>query len=244
MVSQETLRILVPLLLDGLVMTLLVAIVGIGIGFVIGCVTGVALRSKNVFVKGISSVYIWLIRGTPLIVQALYIYFVLPRLLGLDLNSTTAGIIVIAINSGAFISEIVRGALEGVDIGQWEAGRSLGMKDHQILIHFIVPPAFRSALPALGNQFITSVKDTSLLTVIAVSEMTQQAMNYASLSFDYVSTYTVLAVFYLGLISLLIVGQKQIEKSFLLKRKKEETRNGTARNKAFKQIFLRWQKDS
>lgn len=219
-----TLTTLVPLLLNGLRLTLLVAIIGIGIGFLIGSLTGIALNANNKILRGIASIYIWIIRGTPLIVQALYVYFVIPNLLNIDLNNTSAGIIVIALNSGAFISEIVRGSLAGVDPGQWEAGRSLGMTDGQILFHFIIPPAFRSALPALGNQFITSVKDTSLLTVIAVGEMTQQAMNYASLSFDYVNTYSVLAVFYLALISLLILGQKQLEKRLNLPARKKSIR--------------------
>lgn len=135
-----------------------------------------------------------------------------------DLNNTVAGIVVIAISSGAFISEIVRGALAGVDVGQWEAGKSLGMYDSQIMMHLIIPPAFRSALPALGNQFIMSVKDTSLLTVIVVKDMTQQAMNYASLSFDYVNTYTMLALFYLVLLSVLMILQKFVEKKFNLKK--------------------------
>lgn len=217
MFSPQIMHTLIPLLFAGLKLTLLVAIVGIVIGLLIGFIVGYALQSKNRLAKLVSNIYIWIIRGTPLIVQALYVYFVLPKIFHVDLPNNLAGIIVIAINSGAFISEIIRGALVGVDPGQWEAGHSLGMSDFQILIHLIIPPAIRSALPALGNQFIMSVKDTSLLTVIVVKEMTQQAMNYASLNFDYVNTYTVLALFYIVLLSILMILQKLMEKKFNLK---------------------------
>lgn len=215
MFSIATFKVLAPLLLDGLKITILVSICGIGIGFAIGSISGYLLQSQNKISKAICNIYVWIIRGTPIVVQALYIYFVIPKLFNFNLPSTEAGIIVIALNSGAFISEIVRGALSDVDKGQWEAGRSLGMHEFQILIHLIIPPAFRSALPALGNQFITSIKDTSLLTVIVVKEMTQQAMNYASLSFNYVETYTILAIFYLTLISGLVILQKSVERKLL-----------------------------
>ncbi|WP_057736352.1 amino acid ABC transporter permease [Liquorilactobacillus uvarum] len=218
MFSSQVMHTLVPLLFEGLKITLLVAITGIAIGFIIGCLSGFALQSNNKFAKTISGVYVWVIRGTPVIVQALYVYFVLPKIFNFDLPSNIAGIIVIAINSGAFISEIVRGALMGVDPGQREAGLSLGMSNVHILVHLVIPPAFRSALPALGNQFIMSVKDTSLLTVIVVKEMTQQAMNYASINFDYVNTYSVLALFYLALLSILMLLQKYIENKFNLKK--------------------------
>ena len=132
-------------------------------------------------------------------VQALYGYFVIPKLVGVDISSTIVGIGVIALNSGAFISEIVKGALMGIDPGQKEAGASLG-------------PAFKSALPALFNQFITSVKDTALLSAIAVNEITHQAQAYAALSFKAIPTYTALAVFYLIILSILIIVQKQIER--------------------------------
>ena len=140
----------------------------------------------------IAEVYIWIIRATPLMVQALYGYFVIPKLVGVDISSTIVGIGVIALNSGAFISEIVKGALMGIDPGQKEAGASLGLTSSQTMLHLIIPPAFKSALPALFNQFITSVKDTALLSAIAVNEITHQAQAYAALSFKAIPTYTAL----------------------------------------------------
>ena len=141
-------------------------------------------------------------------VQALYGYFVIPKLLGVDIGSTAVGIGVIALNSGAFISEIVKGALMSIDPGQKEAGASLGLTSAQTMIHLVIP----AALPALFNQFIISVKDTALLSAIAVNEITHQAQAYAALSFKAIPTYTALAAFYLVILSVLIIVQKQIER--------------------------------
>lgn len=206
------LSVLLPMLFRGLKITLLVAICGILLGFLLGAVSGFALICRNKVAKAIANAYIWVIRGTPLIVQALYIYFVIPKIIGVDLAPNVAGIAVITLNSGAFIAEIVRGALEGIDPGQREAGLSLGLTSSQTLWHVIVPPAFRSMLPALFNQFIISVKDTALLSVIVVNEITKQIQNYAALSFKTIEAYTTGAIFYLILISILIIIQKQVER--------------------------------
>lgn len=206
------LNVLLPMLFKGLKVTLLVAVSGILLGFLLGALAGFALQAKNKIAKGIANVYIWIIRGTPLIVQALYIYYVVPKLTGIDFSSNTAGIMVITLNSGAFIAEIVRGALDGIDPGQREAGLSLGLTPAQTMLHIIIPPAIRSMLPALFNQFIISVKDTALLSVIVVNEITKQIQNYASISFKTIEAYTTGAVFYLILISILIILQKQVER--------------------------------
>lgn len=210
--DMNFLKIILPMLFAGLKLTLIIAVAGIAIGTVIGSLCGYLLQSKFKIGKGIAEIYIWIIRATPLMVQALYGYYVIPKLIGIDLPSTTVGIMVIALNSGAFISEIVKGALMGIDPGQKEAGMSLGLTNAQTMIHIIIPPAFKTALPALFNQFIISVKDTALLTVIAVNEVTHQAQAYAALSFQVIPTYTTLAIFYLVILSILIIAQKQIEK--------------------------------
>ena len=206
------LKVLLPMLFEGLKLTLLIAIVGIAIGTIIGSLCGYALQASNKLAKAVVNTYIWIMRATPLMVQALYGYYVIPKLMGLDLKSTTVGIMVIALNSGAFISEIVKGALMGIDPGQKEAAFSLGLSNMQTMIHVIIPPAFKTALPALFNQFIISVKDTALLSVIAVNEITHMGQNYAALSFKMIPTYTTVAAFYLVLLSVLIVVQKQVEK--------------------------------
>lgn len=206
------LPVLLPMLFRGLKFTLLIAVSGILLGFLLGSMTGFALQSNSKIAKAISNVYIWVIRGTPLIVQALYVYYVVPKIIGINLSGNVAGIIVITLNSGAFIAEIVRGSLEGIDPGQREAGLSLGLTPTQTLFHLIVPPAFRSMLPALFNQFIISVKDTALLSVIVVNEITKQIQNYAALSFKTIEAYTTGAIFYLVIISILILFQKQVER--------------------------------
>ena len=110
------------------------------------------------------------------------------------------------------MSEIIKGSLQSIDLGQKEAAASLGLTKFQTMFHVIIPPAIKIALPGLFNQFIISVKDTALLSVITVNEVTHQAQTYASLSFQTIPTYTVLAAFYLIIISVLIVLQKFVEK--------------------------------
>ena len=210
--SASLLKVLMPMLFAGLKYTIQIALLGIIFGFFIGSITGFVLQWKSKVLKFIAGVYIWIIRGTPLVVQALYMYYVIPKLLHTDISSYTAGVIVISLNSGAFIAEIVRGALQGVALGQKEAGLSLGLSPKQTLFHIIVPPAFRSMLPALCNHFIIIVKDTALLSMITVNEMTHLAQNYTAMSFQYIPTYTILALFYLVLISVLILLQKYVEK--------------------------------
>lgn len=209
---------LIPLLLNGLKLTVLISVVGIFFGFIIGSFSGYALQSSSRVAYNIAYFYIWIIRGTPIIVQALYVYYVIPSLTKINLSNAMAGVLVITVNSGAFIAEIVRGSLQSVEDGQKEAGASLGLTKFQILAHIIIPPAFRNMVPALFNQFIISLKDTAMLTIIAVNEMTQRAMAYSALTFDYVNTFTVLALFYLVLITMLMLLQKIVERRLGVKR--------------------------
>lgn len=216
--NTDFLSTMIPMLFEGLKVTLQVSVTGIILGFLLGSVSGYALQSHSRTAKGIASVYIWIIRGTPLVVQALYVYFVVPAIVTLIigrrfvLDSTLAGIIVITLNAGAFISAIVKGALEGVDEGQKEAGASLGLSSRQILLHIIIPPAFKSMLPGLFNQFIISVKDTALLSIISVNEITRQTQNYVARTFNTTPAYTICALFYLLLLSILMILQRMVER--------------------------------
>lgn len=215
--SAEFLAEIIPMLFRGLKVTMQIALTGILLGFILGAVSGYALQCRNKIARGIANVYIWVIRGTPLVVQALYVYFALPALVTLItgnrfvIESTIAGIIVITLNAGAFISAIVKGALEGVDIGQREAGHALGMSGFQILIHIVIPPAFKSMIPGLFNQFIISVKDTALLSMISVADITRQTQNYVARTYNTLPAYTACALFYLILLSILMVLQKVVE---------------------------------
>lgn len=215
--SMEFLAVIVPMLFRGLKVTMQIAVTGILLGFVLGAVSGYALQCQNRIARGIANIYIWMIRGTPLVVQALYVYFAVPALVSqlsgerFVIDSVLAGIIVITLNAGAFISAIVKGALEGVDPGQIEAGYALGLSKGQVLLHIIIPPAFKSMIPGLFNQFIISVKDTALLSIISVNDITRQTQNYVARTYNTLPAYTACAVFYLILLSLLMVLQKVVE---------------------------------
>ena len=193
--SVEFLASIIPMLFRGLKLTMLIAVVGILLGFLLGSVSGYALQCKNKVARTIANIYIWIIRGTPLVVQALYVFFAVPAIVTLitkerfTIDSTIAGIIVITLNAGAFISAIVKGALEGVDIGQKEAGMALGLTKGQILLHIVIPPAFKSMIPGLFNQFIISVKDTALLSIISVDDITRQTQNYVARTYNTLPAY-------------------------------------------------------
>ena len=187
----------IPALLQGLYYTLLVSVVGLIIGFILGAIFGLGRISRSKIVYGISTAYVELLRGTPVLVQAIWIYFALPLIIGFNIPSLTAGIIVIGLNSGAYIAEIVRGAVQSVEKGQMEAGRSLGLSQHLTMRYVIWPQAFKRMIPPLGNQFIISIKDTSLLSVILVPELIFQGRLVASNHFNAVEIYTTVAIFYL-----------------------------------------------
>ena len=203
MVSWDNVGTIVSVITKGMMWTIIISISSIIIGYIVGLCVGF-VRARHIrFLQNIGAFYVWIIRSTPVLVQALYIYFVLPKMFGIHLSHEAAGIICISLNAGAYISEIVRGAILEVPKGQWEAGLSLGMTKAQIVFKLIFPMAFKTSLPALGNQFIITVKDTSILTIIGVAEMTYQAGQYASSTFEFVESYTILATFYLILISVL-----------------------------------------
>jgi len=186
-----------PQLMTGLYYTLLISVLGLFIGFILGAIFGMGRVAKNKIIYGISTVYIEVVRGTPVLVQAIWIYFALPLIIGMNIESITAGVIVIAINSGAYIAEIVRGAVQSIEKGQMEAGRSLGLDHGQSMRYIIWPQAFKRMIPPLGNQFIISIKDTSLLSVILVPELIFQGRLIAANHFNAVEIYTTVAVFYL-----------------------------------------------
>ncbi|WP_018923442.1 amino acid ABC transporter permease [Salsuginibacillus kocurii] len=186
-----------PLLLEGLQFTLLITFVGVFLGFVLGAIFGLMRISKNKIVYGIATVYIEVVRGTPLLAQIFFIYFGLPDLLGVSLDKLTASILAIALNAGAYIAEIVRGSVESVEDGQREAGRSLGLSSSQTMRYIIWPQALKRMIPPLGNQFIISLKDTSLFSAIAVTDILYQGRQYASGTFTYFEPYLMVCAMYL-----------------------------------------------
>lgn len=188
-----------PALVRGLYYTLLVSVVGLVIGFALGAVAGLGRISRFKVVYFLASAYIEVVRGTPVLVQAIWIFFALPLIIKYTLPPVVAGIIVIAVNSGAYIAEIVRGAVQSIEKGQMEAGRSLGMNHHTTMRKVIWPQAFKRMIPPLGNQFIISIKDTSLLSVILVTELIFQGRTIVATHFNAVEIYTTVALFYLAI---------------------------------------------
>lgn len=186
-----------PTLLQGVKYTLFISIVGLLIGFVIGIIVGFGRLAKSKVLYALSTVFVEVIRGTPIMIQALYIYFAIPIMLKMEINPIVAGITAISINAGAYIAEIVRGSVNSIDQGQMEAGRSLGLTRFQTMYKIIWPQAFKRMIPPLGNQFIISLKDTSLLTVIGVGELTRQGTIVVATNFRAVEIYTIVAILYL-----------------------------------------------
>lgn len=187
----------IPYLWKGVQLTFIITIVGVFIGFIIGVFTGIGRLSKNKFIFWIATIYVEVIRGTPILVQILFIYFGFSDLTGINIDKMTASIVSIAINAGAYVAEIVRGGVQSIDKGQTEAGRSLGLTSSQTMRYIVWPQAFKSIIPPLGNQFIISLKDTSLFSAIAVNELLYQGRAYTGATFAYFESYFMVAVFYL-----------------------------------------------
>ena len=169
--------------LQGAGTTLLIAITGTLIGFAIGLGIGVVrtipLDAKSSPVKRfllkivniILSVYIEIFRGTPMIVQAMVLFYGFAAATGISLDRNLAGIIIVSINTGAYMAEIVRGGILSVDKGQFEAAHSIGMTHRQTMMSIVLPQAIRNIMPATGNEFVINIKDTSVLNVISVTEL-------------------------------------------------------------------------
>jgi len=202
-----------PNLLDGTVMTIKITFWGLLGGFLIGALAGVMRAYAPRMLATIAVVYVAVIRGTPIVVQVMFIYFALPLIArGLRIDAELAAVITLMINSGAYIAEIVRGALLSVPKGLREAGQAMGLPFHKILTHIIGPVALRRMIPPLGNQCIISLKDSSLFIVIGVAELTRQGQEIMASNFRAVEIWSAVAVIYLILTGLMAVGLRFAEK--------------------------------
>jgi len=202
----------VPMLLSGAKLTVIITIIGLLIGFAIGAFTGLLKISRNIFLRKAAGTYIEIIRGTPIMVQVMFIYFGLPMAVNTRIPPLTAGIIAIAINSGAYIAEIVRGAFQSIDEGQTEAGRSIGLTHFQTMLYVIWPQAFKRMIPPLGNQFIISLKDTSLLVVVGVGELTRTGQEIIAGNFRAFEVWIAVAIIYLTMTLTLSAALNYLEK--------------------------------
>lgn len=175
-----------PLLLAGALVTIKITLISVAMGIVIGMFVGIARVVHIKPIKWLAAIYVDFIRGTPLLVQIFIIYFALPLVIGIHMDPFLAAITACSINSGAYVAEIFRAGIQAVDEGQMEAGRSLGLTWPQTMRYIIIPQAFKSVIPPLGNEFIALLKDSSLVSVIGFEELTRRgqliiARTYGSL---------------------------------------------------------------
>ncbi|OBT09417.1 amino acid ABC transporter permease [Vibrio sp. UCD-FRSSP16_10] len=200
-----------PAFLDGMQITLIITVCALFFATIIGLVLGLINIGNNTFLRAIAKVYIDIVRGTPLIVQAFFLYFGMTGYLGFHMTAEVAGTIVISINAGAYMAEIFRGGIKAIDVGQMEAARSLGLPYTKAMIKVVLPQAFRNMIPAILNQFIISLKDTSILTVIGVNELTQSGQIIISSTYRSFEVWTMVGIMYFILIFILTTIFRRIE---------------------------------
>lgn len=194
------------LFLRAMGITLLIAIVGTIVGAVIGFIIGIIdtipkkQTVKNYILRVINFIltcYVEFFRGTPMMVQAMIVYFGLDLAFGIDLNILTAGILVVSLNTGAYMAEIVRGGIIAIEKGQYEAAQAVGMTHFQTMVHVVLPQVWRNSLPATGNQLVMNIKDTAVLSVIGVNELFFQAKSISGANFRYFETFFIASILYL-----------------------------------------------
>lgn len=205
---------------DGVVVTLLISACVVFIGTILGVLTALAQNTGITLLKWFVNLYVWIFRGTPMVVQimisfAFFHFDNLPTIgfdvLSLDFTRLVPGILVIGLNSGAYISEVVRAGIEAIPKGQIEAAYSLGIRPLKTMRYVILPQAFKNILPALGNEFITIVKDSSLLQTIGVMELWSGAQSVASATYLPLTPLLFAAGYYLIVTTILSILLKKLE---------------------------------
>ena len=202
----------------GLVNTLLIAVLGLLIGIILGTlIAAVKVMPKYKLLPRvldkICTVYVGFFRGTPLVVQLLIAYYVLWPLFGINISSLNTAIIVFGLNSAAYVSEIMRGGLLSVDSGQMEAGRALGLSYSTTMMKIVIPQAIKNILPTLGNEFIALIKDTSVVSFVAATDLYKTFTEIGNVRYEYFMPYLAMAVFYIILVLLISWGIKLMERS-------------------------------
>ena len=211
-VDWSVLPSFLPQLAAGARVTLLIALAGLVGGAILGLIAGLMRAYGGRVLNAIAFVYIELIRGTPIVVQVMFLYFALPVLLDVRMAPMTAAILAIVVNAGAYIAEIVRGAFLSIPRGLTEAGMAMGLPQWKVLLHIVGPLAFRRLIPPLGNQFIVSLKDTLLFIVIGVGELTRTGQEIMASNFRAVEIWTAVAVLYLIMTGILTFALRLVEK--------------------------------
>ncbi|MCL1914099.1 MAG: amino acid ABC transporter permease [Eubacteriaceae bacterium] len=210
-----------PTFLKALAITTYVTVISLIFATLIGIVFGLFKISKKKPLVLAANFYLSIIRGTPLLVQTLFIYFGLPMALGFRWPWATfywrsqpilAAIVIMSLNAGAYMTELVRGGIESVDPGQMEAARSLGMSYGQAMVQVVMPQALRTMLPSIVNQFIVTLKDTSLLSMIGLRELVQNAKIIVANNMEALTMYAIVGLFYWVIVTLLSSAASNLER--------------------------------
>ena len=204
--------------LEGLKNTLLIAVSGLILGIVIGTLIATVrvIPKYKTFPKilnGICDVYVGLFRGTPIVVQLLIFYYVLFPLLQLRLTGVEVSMLVFGLNSGAYVSEIMRSGIQSVDPGQMDAGRAVGLSFANTMMKIVIPQAVKNILPTLGNEFISLIKETSVVSFVGALDIYVAFNNIGTNSYEFMVPYIVMAIIYIVLIMLISLLVKTMERS-------------------------------
>ena len=212
--------------LEGLQNTLLIAVSGLIIGIIIGTLIATVrvIPKYKIFpriLNGFCNFYVSLFRGTPIVVQLLIFYYVLFPLMGIRMTGVEVAMLVFGLNSGAYISEIMRSGIQSVDLGQMEAGRAVGLSFGTTMIKIVIPQAIKNILPTLGNEFIALIKETSVVSFVGALDLYVAFNNIGTNSYEFMVPYIVMALIYILLVCLISLGVKLMERSL----KKSDRRN-------------------
>ncbi len=212
--------------LEGLQNTLLIAVSGLIVGIVIGTLIAtvrVIPKYKRLprILNGFCSFYVGLFRGTPIVVQLLIFYYVFLPLMGIKMDGVQVSMLVFGLNSGAYISEIMRSGILSVDHGQMEAGRAVGLSFGTTMMKIVIPQAVKNILPTLGNEFIALIKETSVVSFVGALDLYVAFQNIGTTSYEYMVPYIVMALIYIVLVLLISFGIKMMERSL----RKSDRRN-------------------
>ena len=203
-----------PALMKGLWLTMVATVLSLAIALVLGIVFGFFKVAESKILRGIATTYVAIFRGTPLLVQAFFFYFGLPQMTGWQVDVLTAGVITLSLNAGAYMTEIVRGGIQSVDSGQLEASRSLGLGYVTSMRRVVVPQAIKIMTPSFINQFVITLKDTSLLAVIGFAELTYQGQQIYATNFRTGETLLIVAALYFIVITALTQLSNVVDRKF------------------------------
>jgi polar amino acid transport system permease protein len=200
-----------PFILGGVGVTVLVCVLSVFFATIIALLGAVARLSTNPLIYGVASLYVSLVRGTPLLVQIFFVYFALPQL-GVVLDAIPAGVLALSFNYGAYMTEIFRAGIQAVPRGQREAASALGMPESLLMRRVVLPQAVRVVIPAIGNEFIAMIKDSSLVSIIAVQELLWRARRVGTQNFRTLESFLIAALVYWVLTIIFSIFQERLER--------------------------------